>query len=121
MERSRRNPAIQRILATQEYRVKKPIDKAFMLHQGESVSKLEAAVSVGVSRSTFDRAKRAREDGREIGINGHPTIFNNEDTTALISRFHLLRETNQLTIDDIRNVVRTLLPLKVIFSEQKFR
>ena len=101
MDRSRRNPRIQRILATQEYRGKTPMNKALMLLQAENVSKLEAAETVGVSRLALDRAKRAREDGREIGRNGHPPIFNGE----LLDRFLQIRETKDLTVPVIRDVV----------------
>ena len=105
MDRSRRNPRIQRILATQEYRGKTPMNKALMLLQAENVSKLEAAETVGVSRLALDRAKSAREDGREIGRNGHPPIFNGEDVTELLDRFLQIRETKDLTVPVIRDVV----------------
>ncbi len=46
-----------------------------------------------------DRAKRAREEGREIERNGRPPIFNKEDVTQLLARFHQIRDTEALTIE----------------------
>jgi hypothetical protein len=107
MQRSRTNTAITRKLATQEYRNKSPHTKSLMLLEDLDIPITEVSKAVKIDRRSINRAKRAKEEGRELGKNGRPPIFNKEDNDELLRRLYDLRETTTLTKQILKTEVIT--------------
>ena len=108
MERTRRNLTIQRKLATQEYRGKSPHVKGLKLLEDLDIFKKEAADAVSLSSRSINRAIRAKTEGRDLGRNGKPPIFSQEDTDELLRLLYLLRESTPLTMKIVQEQVRMM-------------
>ena len=76
MERSERNLPIKRLIATSDCRGKSPHVKKLILLEDLSIYKTEAAEAVSLSRKSIHRALQAKEEGRGLGRNRTPSIFN---------------------------------------------
>lgn len=76
--------SILRILRTQEYRRLSKVKKALKLIEEEGVSLRQAHKATGASISSIFRAKRAREEARDIGTKGRPKILGNKGEACLI-------------------------------------
>lgn len=106
MDRNQQNLAILRTLATQSYRGKSQHAKALMLLQELNVTKAQTAQALSMTPRSINRAFRAEKEGRDLGRNGKPPIFNRDDIEQILRRLFELRENTTLTIDIIREQVR---------------
>lgn len=97
MERSNQKTTIHRKLVTQEYLGKSPHMKSLMLIEEMDILITTAAYAVSLGRSSIYRAIRAKEEGRELGINGRPPIFNKEDNEELLKRLYAILNKVPLT------------------------
>ena len=70
---------MRRILATSDYRCLNSTKRAMKLVTGENLSYRESAKITGTSHGVIIKALNAIRDGREIGINGRPSILNDEE------------------------------------------
>ncbi len=64
-----------------------------MLLDDLDIYKVEAAEAVSLSSRSINRAFRADQEGRDLGRNGKPPIFTQEDINELLRRlYHLKRK-----------------------------
>ena len=88
---------------TAECRELDPPHRALKLINENFCSERTASQVVQMTRSQLRRAKDAIKSGREIGRNGNPPIFNEEEE------------------QECYNYVRSVLPENTYFSDEEFR
>lgn len=102
--------SIHRVLSTQEYRGLSPAEKALKLVESKQYGVREALEATGVSAPQYYRAKRAREENRDIGVNGRPKVLGREGEALLIAALDDAREKQEpLSHKELREKVCTLL------------
>ena len=115
MVRNQSNASVRRLLSTQKYRGKKPVEKGLLLHLEEDISYDQAAKLTSVNRKAIFRAFRAKLEGRQIGVAGKPKILNQEDTQEIITRLRALKATNKVTITEVQELVEHNI-IHIIFN-----
>ena len=105
MLRSGTNLTLRRKLTTQGYRRKTPQYQGVMLLEEFNITKTEAAEAVRLTSQSMNRALRAKEEGRDLGRNGKPPIFNQDDVDKLLMRLYDLRDITLLTMKILREQV----------------
>ena len=116
---SQKDRAILRFVGTQEYRKRTRHERALLLHDELSISKSEAGQMVSMTHTSVNRAIRAREEGRELGRNGRPPIFDKADIEELLARLYRIREVTPLTPAILKEEVGTK-PVEDIWSSYWF-
>jgi hypothetical protein len=104
---SPKDRAIVRFIGTQDYRKRARHERALLLHEELSVSKTESGQIVSMAHTSVNRAIRAREEGRELGRNGRPPIFDKADIEELLRRLYRIREERPLTREILKQEVRS--------------
>jgi hypothetical protein len=109
MERNLKILQQRRILATSEYRGLSKIEKGLKLINDENVPNKMAADILEIGHRNLDRAKVAFQEGRELGKNGRPPLFNEEETLSLVGHLKALPADLRITYKELRNQVRTFI------------
>ena len=90
-----------------EYRVLDPTNKALKLIEENVCSERAAAVATGVCRNSITAAKKAIKNGRPIGRNGNPPVFEpHEEIEFYYYLLSTLEDGRYYTNDQLRNEVR---------------
>ena len=105
MEASTIRTSASRILSTNKYHGKKQAEKAYLLNKEEKIPKLLAAKLTGVNRKAIYRAERALGEGRMVGIQGKPKVFNETDITEILRLIRELKSQQKVTINDVQELV----------------
>ena len=86
MSKSERISHLKRIIIQAEYRSLKPIEKAIKLVEEEEAFFTDAAEITGVWRKSIARAIQAKQENRDVGINGRPKIFTNVEMEQVMEQ-----------------------------------
>jgi|SRR5271163_407212 hypothetical protein len=76
--------SLVRVSRTSAYRGLSKVDRALKLMDEEGAGLRESAEAVEISYSKLFRAKKAREENREIGVHGRPRILNTKEEAELV-------------------------------------
>lgn len=76
--------SLVRLTRTSEYRGLSKVEKAIKLMEEERCSFPRAARATGAAVATIFRAKKAREEGRPIGVPGRPLILGIDGEECLV-------------------------------------
>ena len=105
MSKSERISHLKRIIIQAEYRSLKPIEKAIKLVEEEEAFFTDAAEITGVGRKSIARAIQAKQENREVGINGRPKIFTNVEMEQVMEEVKSIPTKERRTYNRIQKEV----------------
>ncbi len=105
MSKSERISHLKRIIIQAEYRSLKPIEKAIKLVEEEEAFLTDAAEITGVGRKSISRAILAKQENREVGLNGRPPIFNNVEIGQVMEEIRSIPTKERKTYNRIQKEV----------------
>ena len=83
-----------------------PLLKGIKLIEEYSVTYARAAEICGVSKSKIQRAKEAKKQGREPGINGRPSPLQHSEQVEVLNILKNKTETNEVVLEEAQREVK---------------
>ena len=98
--------SVRRITTTQEYHGLSNIEKAHKLIEEKQAGVREVCRVLGVNAGQLTRAKKAKAESKQIGVNGRPKILGEEGEAMLVNAIDEARKKKEpMNYHEVKNKV----------------